>query len=56
MNFGILAYIVGSVLKIEGTLLLLPGFVGIYYGEEQAKYFFIVAALTFVAGFLMTFK
>ncbi len=56
MNFGILAYIVGYVLKIEGSLLLLPGFVGIYYGEEQAKYFFIVAAITFVAGFLMTFK
>lgn len=56
MNFAILAYIIGYVLKIESVLLLLPGFVGLYYGEEQAKAYFIVAAATLLAGIVLSFK
>lgn len=56
MNFSILAYIIGYVLKIEGVLLLLPGVVGIYYGEKEAKAYFIVAAAAVLAGVILSFK
>lgn len=56
MNFPIIIYIIGYVLKIEGLLMLAPTFVGLFYGEGQYIVFLICAAATFLFGFLLSFK
>ncbi len=56
MNFSIIFYIIGYVLKIEGLLMLLPTAVGFYYGEEQAKSFLLCALFTSALGFFATAK
>jgi len=35
MNFSIIIYIIGYVLKIEGILMIAPTLVGVFYGEKQ---------------------
>lgn len=56
MNFSIIFYIIGYVLKIEGLLMLLPTAVGFYYGEAQAKSFLLCALFTAALGFFITVK
>ena len=54
MNYSIILYIIGSVLKIEGVLLTLPALVGLLYGEKHAWAFLFCAALTFLCGLLLS--
>ena len=54
MNTSIVRYILGSVLKIEGALLLLPVFTGLIYGESEGYTYFLVALLCFLVGLLLT--
>ncbi|MBO5487320.1 MAG: TrkH family potassium uptake protein [Eubacterium sp.] len=57
MNFSIVRYIIGYLLQFEGGFLLLPGVVGILYGETKAAIsFFITAALSFLIGKLLSIK
>lgn len=56
MNFSIILYIIGYVLRIEGILMLLPAGVGLFYGERQAYAFFICAAVSLAVGFLCSLK
>ena len=56
MNYGILVFILGWILKIEGVLLLMPTIVGVIYRESAGRYFLFTAAIAFVAGTLMTIK
>jgi trk system potassium uptake protein TrkH len=56
MNFSIIVYIIGYVLKIEGALMLAPTLVGVYYGESEYLGFGIVAIATFLIGLLLSFK
>ncbi len=56
MNYGILVFILGWILKIEGVLLLMPTIVGVIYREAAGRYFLFTAAIAFVAGTLMTIK
>ncbi len=56
MNSSIIRYILGSVLKIEGVLLLLPCLVSLCYQEKAGVYYLIVAAVSFLLGFCMTWK
>ncbi len=56
MNFRIIFYIIGYVLKIEGILLTIPALVGVGYREREAGAFLICAAGIFLLGLLMTLK
>ena len=56
MNYSIIRYVLGTVLKFESLFLLLPVFVGILYGEKSAWYFLAVAFLCLAAGGLLSFR
>ena len=56
MNFSIIIYIIGYVLKIEGLLMLAPTLVGLFYGEKEYLAFLIMAAAAFAIGILISFK
>lgn len=50
MNFRIISYILGWVLIIEGIFLLIPVFVGLYYGESTAIHFLTSAIFALIIG------
>lgn len=56
MNYGIVMYILGFVLKIEGAFLLLPFGVGIIYGENEKWSYLIFSIVCFALGMLITAK
>lgn len=56
MNFSIILYIIGYVLKIEGFLLLIPAAVGLGYREPHYLSFLICSAICLALGFLITAK
>lgn len=56
MNSSMIRFILGSVLKIEAILMLLPALVGAIYHESQGKYYIIVSLVSGVIGLLMTIK
>ena len=56
MNKSMIRYILGSVLKIEGTLLLLPCLTAVIYQESEGIYFLLTAALCVALGMAMTFR
>ena len=56
MNFSIIVYIIGYVLKIEGFLMLIPTLVGQFYGESEYLSFLAVAVGILVLGHLISFK
>ena len=53
MNYKMVIYVLGAILKVEGALLLLPALVGAIYRESAGWAFLITAALCFVIGVLM---
>ncbi|MGN1187635.1 MAG: TrkH family potassium uptake protein, partial [Lachnospiraceae bacterium] len=56
MNKSIIRYILGHVLLLSAAMLLLPAFTGIIYLETEAIAYFVVAALCFILGKLITHK
>lgn len=56
MNSSIIRYILGSVLKVEAALLLLPCIVSLCYQEKSGLSYLLVAAICLAIGFAMTFK
>jgi trk system potassium uptake protein TrkH len=56
MNYALIRYVVGWVVKIEGAFLLLPTIVGFIYKEQGAWYYLLVAALCVGLGTLLTRK
>ncbi len=56
MNFQIIFYIIGFVLKIEGALMALPFITGLIYREQEAWSFLICGAIIALCGFLMTLR
>lgn len=56
MNYSIIRYVLGIVLKFESLFLLLPVFVGIFYGERSTWFFFAVAGLCLAVGWLLSFR
>ena len=56
MNQSMIRYVLGSVLKIEALLLMLPWLVGMIYHEDAAIYYVAVSALCGLFGLLMTYK
>lgn len=56
MNYGIIFYLVGWAIKVEGIFMFLPGFVSIIYGEKNRWIFFVCAVLLYILGNLLTLK
>lgn len=56
MNYSIVLYILGWVLKFESIFLLLPAIVGLIYKEDTVLAFFGTALLCVVTGSLFTRK
>lgn len=56
MNYSILKYILGYVLKIEAAFMLLPCVTSLIYHEEEGRYFFLVAWVCMLLGVLMTYR
>ncbi len=56
MNYSIILYILGCVLKFESAFLLLPAIVGFIYREDEAFSYLFTAALCFIAGAVMSHK
>lgn len=56
MNYRIIFYILGCILKFESLFLLLPFIVGLIYKEESATAFLITSAICLVFGFLLARK
>ncbi|MBP3761825.1 MAG: TrkH family potassium uptake protein, partial [Ruminococcus sp.] len=57
MNYRMILYIVGQILKVVGVFMLLPIIVGAVYGEQHVILSFGVPFLiTIVLGFAIAFK
>ena len=56
MNTSIIRYILGSVLKIEAFLLLLPVLCGLIYHESEGTAYFAVALICLFVGILFTIR
>jgi trk system potassium uptake protein TrkH len=55
MNYDIIFYIIGWVIKVEGLFMFLPALVSFIYGEkDEGLVFLACAALCTFAGILMT--
>lgn len=56
MNYSIIFYIIGWVLKFEAGFLLLPVITGLIYREKDAYIFFLCAVVSFLLGSIITWK
>lgn len=56
MNSSIIRYILGSVLKMEGVLMLLPVLVAIIYSEKEGSYYLLFAVICIILGYLLTHR
>ena len=56
MNYSIILYILGCVLKFESAFLLLPAIVGFIYREDEALSYLFTSALCFIVGAIMSHK
>lgn len=56
MNFRMIVYIVGQIIKIEGLLFLVPTITSVFYQESQGIVYGIMALSLFIVGMLITFK
>lgn len=56
MNIGIVIYFLGWVLGIESILMLFPCVIAVIYQEFSGIYFFIIALIGGVLGWLMAHK
>lgn len=56
MNYKIIIYIIGSVMKIEAAFMLVPILTGIIYRESSVWAFVITAAISLLTGFLLSFR
>lgn len=56
MNYSIVLYILGYVLKFESAFLVLPALVGLIYREHASVSYLAVAVLCLILGVLLTHK
>ena len=56
MNKRMVAFFVGSVLRIEAVLMILPTVVALLYREDAWIYIAVAAVLSFVTGYVLSFK
>ena len=56
MNFKMIAYIIGNLLKVEAGLLLLPMFVALVYGDDTIPAFAITILLLLAVGIPLSWR
>lgn len=56
MNYSMVLYILGFMLKFESAFLMLPALVGLIYREDAALSYVIVAVICLVLGIFLTHK
>ncbi len=56
MNYRMILYLMGWVFNINSACLLLPCLVGVFYQEQQWKYYLLVAIASLVVGIFLTHK
>ena len=56
MNYSIILYILGHVLKFESSFLLVPAFVGLLYKEKEVFAYLFTAAVCYIIGRLLSRK
>lgn len=56
MNYSIVRYVIGWILRFEGIFLLLPFFVSLIYREAKPYAFIIPAIVCYFIGHLMSYK
>ena len=56
MNYAVIIYVLGSVLKFEGLFLCLPILVGIYYRERSGYAFILISVICLLLGLIFTYK
>ena len=56
MNYSIVLYILGCVLKFESAFLVLPALVGLIYREHASVSYLAVAVLCLILGVLLTHR
>lgn len=56
MNYGVIFYILGWILKAEAGFMMFPFIVGLIYREDTAYSYLITAAICLLAGILMSLK
>ncbi len=56
MNYQMIVYILGFILRFEAGFLCLPVIVGAVYGEGDTFVYIAVAAVCFLVGFLMSHR
>ncbi len=56
MNYGVVIYILGALMKAEAVFLLFPFTVGLIYREDTAWSYLITAAICLVLGLIMSFR
>ena len=56
MNFPMIMYILGMVLKYEGIFMLIPFITGLIYKENAGFSFAVVGLTSYVSGYLLTRK
>lgn len=56
MNYGIIRYVLGWIIKVEGLLMLLPVLVAMIYKEKAGFSFLLCAVTSIVLGILLSHK
>ncbi len=56
MNYGVVIYILGALMKAEAVFLMFPFAVGLIYREDTAWSYLITAAVCLVLGIVMSLK
>ena len=56
MNYGVVFYILGWILKSEAIFLVCPFIVGLIYGENQGFSYLITAGICLAVGLLLNIK
>lgn len=56
MNYAMIIFILGHLLRYEALFMLLPTITGLIYGEKEALAFALVAVFSFLIGTLMSYK
>ena len=56
MNYSLILFILGSLLKVEGCFLLLPVLVDLFYKENVISSYLLVAGVCLILGGLASHK
>lgn len=56
MNYSVIKYVLGSVLKFEGLFLCLPMLIGIFSQEKSGYAFMLTTVICLLMGFLLAHK